>query len=62
MEKAQIILIEKPDIVDAVFEHGDPLYSHAEGKAGILLRIVTDCLEYLGVNHTRSQNLQPSPP
>lgn len=51
-EEAEIVLEEKPQIIDPIFEHGDPFDSHAEGKTGHFLGIVADHPENLRINHT----------
>ena len=59
-QKSQIVLKKQPNIVDAVFEHGDPLDAHAEGEARNLFRIVADKLENGRVDHTGAENFQPT--
>ena len=59
-EKAPLILKEKPDVGDAVLQHGDPFQAKAEGKTRNLFRIIPYIFENLGVDHTRSQDFQPA--
>src|SRR3989442_3677401 len=58
-QKPQIILVEQPDVVDAITDHGDALDAEAEGPAGPDFRIVTDVLEHLRMHHAAAGDLQP---
>ena len=50
-EKAHVILEEELDIIDPVFEHGDPLDTHPKSEPGIELRIIIDKPVDLRVHH-----------
>src|SRR5680860_1336345 len=56
----KVILIEQAQIRDTVFQHGDSLYPHAKGETGVSFHIVVHKSEHVGINHARSQDLQPS--
>src|SRR2546427_6294367 len=58
-QKPQIILVEQPDVVDAIADHGDALDAEAEGPAGPHFRIVADVFEHLRMHHAATGNLQP---
>ena len=47
------------DVVDAVLEHGDALRPHAEGEAGVDVRVVAGGAQHVGVHHARAEDLQP---
>src|SRR4030066_1722162 len=59
-QEPQIIREEEPDVIDPIFEHGDPLDAHSKCKAGDFLRIIIDKLINCRVDHSRPQDLQPS--
>ena len=50
---------EVAQIWNAVFEHGEAVDAHAEGKALIDLRVDADITQDIGVDHTAAQNLHP---
>src|SRR3990172_4779731 len=59
-QEAQVVGVEEADVLDAVAEHGDALDPHAKGKTGVALRIVTDGLQYLRVDHAGAEDLDPA--
>src|SRR5688572_24974900 len=59
-QEPQIILKKEPDIVDAVFQHGNALHSHAEGEAGNLFRVITDEAKNRGINQAGTEYFQPA--
>ena len=59
-QKPEIILKEQPDIVDAIFQHGDTLHAHAKGKAGNFLRIIADELKNRRIDHAGAENFEPA--
>ena len=38
-EEADVVLGEEAEVLDSVFEVGDTLHAHSEGKTAVLLRI-----------------------
>ena len=54
IEKAQIIFIEQANVVDPVAAHAEPLDSHAEGEAAVLVGIVADRGEHVRIDPYRS--------
>src|SRR5215813_11928286 len=58
-QEAQVVTEEIANIVDAVFQHGNTLRPHAEGKPAKHLGVIATIVEYLGMHHTGSENLQP---
>src|SRR5712691_9525078 len=59
-EKPQVVLEEKPDVVDAVLEHGDTLDPHAERPPRDLFRIVADVAQHLRMHHSGAEDLEPA--
>ena len=60
LQEAQVVLVEQPDVVHAVLQHGDALHAHAEREAGDLFRVVADGLEHGRVHHAAAENLEPA--
>src|SRR5574340_589666 len=60
LEESHIVFKKETDIRDPEFQHRDPLQTKTKGKTGKFFRVIADVLEYLGINHARSQDLQPS--
>ena len=58
-QETQIVTEEIANVVDAVFQHGNTLRPHAEGKPAKYIGIIATIAEHLGVHHTGSENLQP---
>jgi len=59
LQEPDVVLVEKPDVVDAVADHGDAFDAEAEGPAGPDLWIVADFLEHGRVNHPAPGDLHP---
>ena len=60
MQEPHIVLIKQPHVVDAESCHRDPFHAHAEGKAGILLRIDAAVREHERMHHAGTENLNPA--
>src|SRR5580704_10558551 len=60
LQKPDVILDEKPDVVNPVFPHGDAFDAEAEGPASVLLRINVDGFEDVGMNHAAAAELHPA--
>src|SRR3972149_10633711 len=60
LQKPQIVFKEESYIVYAVLEHGYPLYTEAEGEAGVLPGVVSHGPEDLGVYHAGAEDLEPA--
>ena len=60
LQKPYIIFEIKPKVINPVFQHGCPLYSHPEGIARIFFRIDAAGIKNIWINHTTSQQLEPS--
>ena len=54
-----VVLEQPPDVGDAVLAHRDALDPQPEGEARPLLRIVTDRLEDVGIDHPAAAELHP---
>src|SRR5918996_6014871 len=59
-QESQVVLKKEPDVINAVFEHGDPFHPHSEREARNLLRVVTDKTKDLRIDHAGTQNFQPA--
>src|SRR5262245_575197 len=59
-EPAQIGLEEGAQIRDAVFQHGDAVEPHAEGKALPLVGIEAACTDHIGMHHAGAEDLEPA--
>ena len=60
MQEAHIVVIEEPQIIDAVREHGDALDPHAKGEARDLPGIVAAHPEDVRMHHARTEDFQPA--
>lgn len=60
LQKAQIVVPELANIGDAVFEHGDPFWPHAEGETGVNFGIVAAVAQDVGMDHAAAENFQPA--
>ncbi len=58
-QPAQVGLEKGAQVGDAVFQHGDAVDAHAEGKALPLGRVDARRLQHLWVDHARAENLHP---
>src|SRR5207245_5101576 len=58
-QEPQIILVEQPDVVDAIADHGNALDAEPEGPAGPDFRIVSDVFKHLRMHHAAAGDLQP---
>ncbi len=59
-QPAQVAFEERPQVGDAVFQHGDPVDAHAEGKALPFAGVNAAGRQNLGMDHAGTQNLQPA--
>src|SRR5262245_348947 len=59
-EPAEIGFKERAEVGDAVFQHGDAVEPHAEGKALPLIGIETAGPDHSGMHHSRSEDLEPA--
>src|SRR3954454_7954227 len=63
LQEAQVVLVEHPQVGDAVLEEGDPLDPHAEGEALHALGVVAvlgDVAEHVRVDHAGAEDLDPT--
>src|SRR5690625_179130 len=61
VQKTDIIFIERPDIVNAVAEHRNPVNAHTECIPGHLFGIEIHSPEDVGIHHAGSQYFKPLP-
>ena len=59
-QKADVVFRKKAQVVDAVAQHGNPLDTHAKGKAGKLFRVDPYISQHIGVHHARAGNFYPA--
>jgi hypothetical protein len=60
LQKSEVVLVEHPDVLDAVLEHRDALHAEAEREATDLLRVVADRLEDGRMHHAAAEDLEPA--
>src|ERR1700733_8719496 len=58
-QPAYVAVVEGAQVGDAVFQHGDALHAHAEGKALPDARIEADVCWRVGVAHAAAEDFQP---
>src|SRR5450759_4500329 len=58
-QEARVVLEEDPHVFYPVLQHRHTLDTNPEREAGILLLVITDVLENVGVYHHAAQYLQP---
>lgn len=61
-QPAQVALEERPQIRNPVFQHRDPVDTHAEGEALPLGGVDPPRLQHLGMDHAGAEDLQPAFP
>src|SRR5262245_32444502 len=59
LQKADIILVKEPDVVDAIADHRNAFDAKTEGPAGPHFRIVAHILKHRWMNHAAAGDLQP---
>ena len=50
-QETDIVFIQQTHVVNFIFQQGDPLQAHAEGKTGIFLRVDIAHLQNVGMHH-----------
>src|SRR5207244_6244266 len=58
-QEGEVVLIEAPDVRDAVLQHRDALDAHAERETGVRLGIDAAVLEHLRMDHAAAEDLHP---
>src|SRR5579863_2719933 len=61
-QKPNVVLDEASEILDVVPVHGDAIDAESEGEAGPDLRVESRRLEYGGVDHSTTTELEPADP
>src|SRR5579859_3207317 len=59
-EEADVVLEENLDIVDLVFEHGQAIDAHSEGKAADFFGVVVDEAVDGGIDHACAEKFDPT--
>src|SRR5439155_25595950 len=60
--KAPVVLVEEPEVLDAVAEDRDAVDAEAEGEALHLLGVVADGAQHVRMDHAGAEHLEPPPP
>ena len=60
LQELQVVLEEQPQVVDAVFQHGDALHAHAESETRVFLRVNAAGDEDIGVAHATAEDFNPT--
>lgn len=61
-QKPDVIFIEQPEIIDAVFSHHKALEAHTKGKTAVNLRVDAAVCQNLGMHHAAAPKLNPAFP
>src|SRR5690606_24173175 len=59
-QEPQVVIEEQAQVVDAVAQHRQALYAHAEGEAGIFLRVDAGHAQDVRVDHAAAHHFQPA--
>ena len=59
-EEADIVFGEHAEVLDLIFQVCDTLHTHSESKAGVLLRIYATGLKHVGIDHSATEDFNPS--
>src|SRR2546421_7320960 len=65
LQHPDVVVVQKPQVGDAVLEHRDPLDAHPEREPLDPLRVVAvfaNVLEHVGVDHPGPEDLDPGRP
>src|SRR5688572_10613079 len=60
LEEAQVVLEERPQVVDAVAKHREPLDAHAERVAAPGRRVDAGVAQHVRMDHAAAQDLEPA--
>lgn len=60
LQEACIVFREKAEVVDAIFQVGDTLYTHTEGISAVYFAVNAVQLQYVRVNHPAAQDFNPT--
>ena len=60
VEESVVVLAEEAQVLDLVFEVGDTLDTHAEGKAGIFFRVDAAGVGHGRVDHAAAEDFDPA--
>ena len=58
--EANVIFIEMTDVVDVIFEHGNALDTHSEGKSAVNLGVDSAVAQNIRMNHSCAVYLKPA--
>src|SRR5205823_3934268 len=59
IQKSNVVLVEKANVVDLVTDHGDAFDAEAEGPAAPDFGIVADIFKNFRMHHAAARNLHP---
>ena len=60
LQEPFVVLEDQPQVADLEVAHGEAFQTHAEGEAGILVRINAAVAQHLGVHHAGAQHFDPA--
>src|SRR5437870_11600046 len=59
LQEAEVVVVEDPDVVNPVLQHGDALDAETSGEARVALRVDSSVANGVGVEHPAPPQLQP---
>src|SRR5438132_8863421 len=59
-EEAEIVVVEEPEVGEAVAQERQPIGAHAEGEAAHRLGIVAASAQHVRMDHAGAQDLEPA--
>ena len=60
VKETHIVFREHTEVLNLIFEVGDALYTHTQGKTFVTFGVDTAGIKHVGVHHTAAKNLHPS--
>ena len=60
LQEPQIVAPEVANVVDAVFEHSNTFWPHAEGEAGVDGRVIAAVAQDIGMYHAAAEDFHPA--
>lgn len=60
VKESNVVFAEESEVLDEILQVGYSFNTHAERIAGVDFRIYTACFENIWVNHTATEDLDPS--
>ena len=60
LEETYVVLAEQTKVLYLIFEVGNTLDTHTQGITAVYLAVDAASIQYVGVDHTTTQNLYPT--